>query len=89
MSAARKLTARQQEAYDAVVGYMRARGYPPNLRELGIMLDCCWSVARFHLLTLERKGLIQRGRGHRTLRVNRLPTQRPAEHSSVESILAT
>jgi REP element-mobilizing transposase RayT len=57
----RPITARQQAILDFVRGYLRDRGFPPTLREIGTALGLSnVSAVRGHLAALEKKGFISK-----------------------------
>src|SRR5205823_13484332 len=54
------LTARQQEIWEFLVGYVDAHGYPPTVREIGEAVGLAWpSTVYAHLTHLERAGLLR------------------------------
>jgi repressor LexA len=55
------LTGRQQEIFDFLSSYVRERGYPPTVREIGEEVGLASpSTVHAHLANLERAGLIKR-----------------------------
>ena len=61
MSAAPQLTARQQEIWQFLVGYVDRHGYPPTVREIGEAVGLASpSTVHAHLANLERAGLLRR-----------------------------
>jgi repressor LexA len=55
------LTARQQEIWDFLVGYVGRHGYPPTVREIGQAVGLASpSTVHAHLANLERAGLLRR-----------------------------
>ena len=55
------LTGRQREIYDYVSEYVRDRGYPPTVREIGEAVGLASpSTVHAHLANLERVGLLKR-----------------------------
>jgi repressor LexA len=61
MSAAPKLTARQQEIWQFLVDYVDRHGYPPTVREIGEAVGLASpSTVHAHLANLERAGLLKR-----------------------------
>jgi repressor LexA len=55
------LTGRQQEIYDYLSEYVRERGYPPTVREIGEAVGLASpSTVHAHLANLERAGLLKR-----------------------------
>jgi repressor LexA len=55
------LTARQQEIWEFLVGYVDAHGYPPTVREIGEAVGLASpSTVHAHLANLERAGLLRR-----------------------------
>jgi repressor LexA len=64
------LTDQQRRVLDLVRSWVAEHGWPPTLREIcGELNVASPQTARDHLLALERKGYIFRGRGSRALRV--------------------
>ena len=55
------LTARQQEIWQFLVGYVDRHGYPPTVREIGEAVGLASpSTVHAHLANLERAGLLRR-----------------------------
>ena len=55
------LTGRQQEIFDFLSSYVRERGYPPTVREIGEAVGLASpSTVHAHLANLERAGLLKR-----------------------------
>ncbi len=55
------LTARQQEIWQFLVGYVDSHGYPPTVREIGEAVGLASpSTVHAHLANLERAGLLRR-----------------------------
>src|SRR5262245_8865962 len=55
------LTARQQEIWQFLVGYVDDHGYPPTVREIGEAVGLASpSTVHAHLANLERAGLLRR-----------------------------
>src|SRR6476659_91729 len=55
------LTARQQEIWEFLVGYVDDHGYPPTVREIGEAVGLASpSTVHAHLANLERAGLLRR-----------------------------
>ena len=55
------LTARQQEIWQFLVGYVDGHGYPPTVREIGEAVGLASpSTVHAHLANLERAGLLRR-----------------------------
>jgi repressor LexA len=55
------LTGRQREIFDFVSEYVRERGYPPTVREIGEAVGLASpSTVHAHLANLERAGLLKR-----------------------------
>jgi len=55
------LTARQQEIWQFLVGYVDQHGYPPTVREIGEAVGLASpSTVHAHLANLERAGLLRR-----------------------------
>lgn len=56
---AKPLTNRQVDAFSALVGLTKRRGFPPTLRELADAMGLkSVNSARSHLLAIQRKGWI-------------------------------
>ena len=60
-----ELTARQREIFNFVRGFIKERGYPPSVREVGEHFNIYPRAAFDHLKALERKGYLKR-RGSRS-----------------------
>lgn len=68
--ARKKLTARQREVLDFIVGYIAERGFPPSIREIGAALRISsLRGVTIHLDALERKGWIRRESASRGIQV--------------------
>lgn len=57
----KELTKRQRSIYQYIVRFIRRKGYPPTVRDIGkgVGLSSA-STVHFHLNTLEKKGFIER-----------------------------
>ncbi|MBS3920559.1 MAG: transcriptional repressor LexA [Deltaproteobacteria bacterium] len=55
-----ELTARQREIFEFIHGFIRERGYPPSIREIGEHFHIYPRAAFDHLKALERKGYLKR-----------------------------
>ncbi len=55
-----ELTERQREVFEFVQGFMRERGYPPSVREIGDHFNIYPRAVFDHLKALERKGYLRR-----------------------------
>ncbi|MCL5021862.1 MAG: transcriptional repressor LexA [Nitrospirae bacterium] len=55
----KELTEKQRTVYKFLAEFMRRRGYPPTIREIGEHFGFLWSAARGHLQALERKGYVR------------------------------
>ncbi|MCI6053713.1 transcriptional repressor LexA [Dysosmobacter sp.] len=59
-----ELSKMQQQIYDFLVSYIRSRGYPPSVREIGEAVGLkSPSTVHFHLKHLEEAGVIEKGAG--------------------------
>ena len=59
--AATNLTSRQREILELIDRYMRERGYPPSVREIGEAVGLTSpSTVHNHLASLQRRGLLRR-----------------------------
>ena len=57
--------ARKQRIVDFIAATVRARGYPPTVREIAVAVDLAsTSAVHHHLEALEREGIIERGGSH-------------------------
>jgi repressor LexA len=76
--AAPKLTARQQSVLNCIHRYVRQRGYPPSIREIGdaVGLSSPSSVAH-QLKVLQRKGYLHRDQNRPRAVEIRIPGQPP------------
>jgi len=54
------LTSRQREIFNFIRGFIKERGYPPSVREIGEHFDIYPRAAFDHLKALERKGYLKR-----------------------------
>src|SRR5947209_8601595 len=55
------LTERQREILEVIEAHMRARGYPPSVREIGEAVGLTsTSTVHSHLLTLQQLGYLRR-----------------------------
>ncbi len=65
------LTASQKRVYDYLKSYVREKGYPPAIREIGAYLNLkSTSTVHTHLIALEGHGLIKRAAGkNRTIEI--------------------
>jgi repressor LexA len=57
------LTDRSRAVLDAVRAFIHDHGYPPSLKELGLIVGIHWSTASYQLSILDRQGYIQRDVG--------------------------
>jgi repressor LexA len=55
-----ELTSRQREVFNFVRTFIKERGYPPSVREIGVHFDIYPRAAFDHLKALERKGYLKR-----------------------------
>lgn len=55
-----ELTARQREIFDFIQAFIKERGYPPSVREIGAHFHIYPRAAFDHLKALERKGYLKR-----------------------------
>jgi repressor LexA len=55
-----ELTPRQKEIFDFVRSFIKERGYPPSVREIGEHFDIYPRAVFDHLKALERKGYLKR-----------------------------
>jgi len=55
-----ELTERQREIFDFIRAFIRERGYPPSIREIGEHFHIYPRAVFDHLKTLERKGYLKR-----------------------------
>jgi len=55
-----ELTSRQREIFNFIRGFIKERGYPPSVREIGQRFDIYPRAAFDHLRALERKGYLRR-----------------------------
>jgi len=55
-----ELTARQKEVFDFIRAFIKERGYPPSVREIGERFHIYPRAAFDHLKALERKGYLKR-----------------------------
>ncbi len=55
-----ELTTRQEEIFDFIRAFIKERGYPPSVREIGEHFHIYPRAAFDHLKALERKGYLKR-----------------------------
>ena len=55
-----ELTARQREVFDFIQAFIKERGYPPSIREIGKHFHIYPRAVFDHLKALERKGYLKR-----------------------------
>ena len=55
-----ELTPRQKEIFDFIKGFIKEKGYPPSVREIGEHFHIYPRAAFDHLKALERKGYLKR-----------------------------
>jgi len=55
-----ELTSRQREIFDFIKGFIKERGFPPSVREIGERFNIYPRAAFDHLKALERKGYLKR-----------------------------
>ena len=55
-----ELTSRQREIFEFIRTFIRERGYPPSVREIGEHFDIYPRAAFDHLRALEKKGYLKR-----------------------------
>jgi repressor LexA len=60
IGATMELTSRQREIFNFIRGFIKERGYPPSVREIGEHFDIYPRAAFDHLKALERKGYLKR-----------------------------
>lgn len=72
------ITQRQRKVYEI----LREGRFPvPSMAEIAVELDVVPSTVRTDLLVLESKGLIERGRGARAIRVTGKPDTSSEDHA--------
>ncbi len=60
----RELTPKQQEIYDYIIQFIRDKGYPPSVREIGEALGLkSPSTVHFHIKGLENAGVLTKAAG--------------------------
>jgi repressor LexA len=65
----KKLTEKQEKVLEAIEDFVLTNGYSPTIRQLGELLDIANPSAVFkHILSLEKKGYLERDRGEISLR---------------------
>ena len=57
-----ELTSRQREIFNFIRTFIKERGYPPSVREIGEKFNIYPRAVFDHLKALERKGLSTKGR---------------------------
>ena len=78
----------QQKVYDYIVEFIRERGYPPSVREIGEAVDLrSPSTVHFHLKNLAEAGYIEKGAGKgRAITLTRPVTEERAAPASVAAV---
>jgi repressor LexA len=72
----KKLTERQEKALAAVEAFILEHGYAPTIRQLGGLLDIANpSAVHKHILSLEKKGYLERTKGELRLKGAALPAR--------------
>src|SRR5512147_1676083 len=81
-----ELTARQEEIFSFIRGFIKERGYPPAVREIGEHFHIYPRAAFDHLKALERKGYLKRrGSMSRGLEILVFQEREPYESSQKEA----
>jgi repressor LexA len=77
--------ARKQRIIEFIASTVRARGYPPSVREIAVAVGLAsTSAVHHHLEALEREGLLERGATHsRALRLTPAATLRSGQVAGV------
>jgi len=66
----KKLTEKQKKILEVIKASLKERGYPPTEREIGQKIGLKWIKAvQRHILALEKKGYIKKGRGARAIQL--------------------
>ena len=78
-----ELTSRQREIFNFVTGFIKERGYPPSVREIGGHFNIYPRAAFDHLKALERKGYLRR-RGSMSRGLEILVFQEYESHGSYQ-----
>src|SRR5512147_530800 len=77
-----ELTARQEEIFSFIRAFIRERGYPPSVREIGEHFHIYPRAVFDHLRALEKKGYLRRrGALSRGLEVLVFQGQEPGQRS--------
>lgn len=66
----RELTKKQTRVLEFVQKFIRERGYPPTIREIGTRFRFGPRAAKEHLDAIERKGYIKRRKGARAIEIS-------------------
>ena len=82
------LSKMQQKVYDYIVAFIRERGYPPSVREIGEAVDLrSPSTVHVHLKNLAEAGYIEKGAGKgRAITLTRPVTEERAAPVSVAAV---
>lgn len=64
------MTKKQSRVLEFVQKFIRERGYPPTIREIGIRFRFGPRAAKEHLDAIERKGYIKRRKGARAIEIS-------------------
>lgn len=65
----KELTEKQQQIYEFIKDYITMKGYAPSIREIARHFKMTPRGAQQHIISLEKKGYIKRGKGPRTISV--------------------
>ncbi|MEN3043448.1 MAG: transcriptional repressor LexA [Fervidobacterium sp.] len=63
----KSLTEKQQHIFEFIKDYMIMKGYAPSIRDIARHFKMTPRGAQQHLIALEKKGYIKRGKGPRTI----------------------
>ena len=66
----KELTKKQSRVLEFVQKFIRERGYPPSIREIGTRFRFGPRAAKEHLDAIERKGYIKRRKGARAIEIS-------------------
>ena len=78
-----ELTSRQREIFNFIRTFIKERGYPPSVREIGEHFNIYPRAVFDHLKALERKGYLKR-RGSMSRGLEVLVFQRDESHGSYQ-----
>ncbi len=65
------ITPPQKECFDLIKKYQEQHGFTPTYKELGDMMGISPQGVKFHLVALEKKGVLKTNRQNRSIEILR------------------